>query len=176
MNNKLKRISALLSSPKGTKRPPVFVYLGYLLVATILVTGVTFSGYISTTSGDDSARVAKFEITETDLDGLLTTTLQVNTCPGTTSTKTIKVKNDSEVTVDYTVSVVNLYQNLPLDFWVNDDSANKTQGSYSFTDALAPGDSKDFELSISWPEGANSTFYVGKVDTIEVTVSAIQKD
>lgn len=45
------------------KRLPVHVYLAYLLVCTLLLTGVSFSRYISSASGRDNARVAAGVVT-----------------------------------------------------------------------------------------------------------------
>ena len=48
----------------GKVRLPLFSYVSYLLVASFLLTGVTFSGYITTIRGEDTSRVASFEISE----------------------------------------------------------------------------------------------------------------
>lgn len=48
---------------KSRRRLPLHVYLAYLLVCTFLLTGVSFSRYISSASGSDSARVAKGVVT-----------------------------------------------------------------------------------------------------------------
>lgn len=51
------------SSRKGGLHLPLHVYLAYLLVCTFLLTGVSFSRYISSANGSDSARVAAGGIT-----------------------------------------------------------------------------------------------------------------
>lgn len=48
---------------KSRRRLPLHVYLTYLLVCTFLLTGVSFSRYISSASGSDSARVAAGVVT-----------------------------------------------------------------------------------------------------------------
>lgn len=45
------------------KRLPVHVYLAYLLVCTLLLTGVSFSSYITSANGSDNARVAAGVVT-----------------------------------------------------------------------------------------------------------------
>lgn len=58
-----------ISEKKKRIRLPVHVYLLYLLVATLIVTGVTFSKYLTSTNAGDSARVAAFgdlELVEID--------------------------------------------------------------------------------------------------------------
>lgn len=57
------------SENKKHTRLPIRAYLSYLLAATVVFTGVTFSKYVATSSAGDSARVAKFgglELTEPD--------------------------------------------------------------------------------------------------------------
>lgn len=58
------------------KEIPVIRYMLYLLVATSIVSGVTLSRYTSSTSGSDTANVAKFEysidITDQNSTGTLT--------------------------------------------------------------------------------------------------------
>lgn len=53
----------LISSHEGRLRLPLHVYLTYLLVCTFLLTGVSFSRYISSANGSDSARVAAGVVT-----------------------------------------------------------------------------------------------------------------
>ena len=172
-----RKVNTEMPKKTASRRPPVFVYLGYLLVATMLVTGVTFAGYVSTTSGGDEARVAKFEVTETDLDGLLAETLNVSISPGESQTVELQVANKSEVAIDYTIAITNVYNNLPLEFLVSgDEVANRKAGYYAYTGEMAPGANKNFELVISWPEASDSTAYVDKVDIIDASVSAVQKD
>lgn len=48
---------------KKRKRLPLHVYLGYLMVCSLLFTGVSFAGYVSRSNGSDSARVAKGVVT-----------------------------------------------------------------------------------------------------------------
>lgn len=48
------------SEKKKHIRLPIHVYLSYLLVATLIFTGVTFSKYITATNAGDSARIAAF--------------------------------------------------------------------------------------------------------------------
>lgn len=50
------------NSTKKTKKLPVLTYLCYLLVVSILFTGVTFSRYSTATSGDLSAGISPFVI------------------------------------------------------------------------------------------------------------------
>lgn len=153
---------------RTSKRPPMFTYLMYILVATVVFTGVTFSGYISTSSGGDEARVAKFEITENVIGGTEPFYVSASLIPGESHDVTLKVDNKSEVAVDYTVTVTQETDNLPLEFWLD--------GGSNFTGEIGAGESKDFKLSISWPATANDPMYAGMVDSISITLDAVQKD
>lgn len=51
------------------RRLPAALYLCYLLVAVLAFTGASVAGYKTENSGDDSARVARFEVTAAPADG-----------------------------------------------------------------------------------------------------------
>lgn len=51
------------------RRLPAAVYLCYLLVAVLAFTGASVAGYKTESSGDDSARVARFEVTAAPVEG-----------------------------------------------------------------------------------------------------------
>lgn len=172
MKNKRGEGSARPAKKGTAKRPPLFVYLGYILAATVLATGVTLSGYVSTTMGSDQARVAKFEIEEPGYQEVLVT---ADLIPGEQQSQVLEVQNKSEVAVEYTIAVKNTTGNLPLTFTV--DSVGETSGEFSYTAVLQPNDSKrSYTLQVIWPKEKNSPEYAGMVDLIKVTVSAIQKD
>lgn len=90
---------------QANKRLPLFTYLAYLMVATTVFTGVTFSGYISTTTGSDTAKVAKFDISTAELT---TEDLSLD-LSATTTTESVSysftVASSSEIVAAYTVTV-----------------------------------------------------------------------
>lgn len=92
---------------KKAVRLPLSAYLSYLLVATLLFTGVSFSKFATSSSGWDSARVAQFSVTTAVADGQKQELdLDLSTAAETKSDHyTFTVKNDSEVRVAYTVTV-----------------------------------------------------------------------
>lgn len=59
----MKIIKQSVQTKKIKGRLPPYVYLSYLMVCTFLLTGVTFSRYISSANGSDSARVAAGTVT-----------------------------------------------------------------------------------------------------------------
>ena len=90
---------------RAKKRLPLLAYLAYLMVATMVFTGVTFSGYISTTTGTDTATVAKFSISkEVTSDTLIDLDLSAAT-GNKTDSYTFTVTSNSEVRAAYTVTV-----------------------------------------------------------------------
>lgn len=156
-------------------RLPLSAYLSYLLVACLLAMGVTFSGYVSSAGGSDSARVAKFEIEATS-DGqdfpavLISAPLE----PGETVIKKFTVTNKSETTVECFVDFIYLTGNLPLSCQVVDNVEHET-----FDGTVAMGGDKDFYILISWPitnETDRSPKYAKMVDQIQFKLTVQQAD
>lgn len=85
------------------RRLPAAVYLCYLLVAVLAFTGASVAGYKTESSGDDSARVARFEVTAAPVEGQSTEfKLNSTTKSGSYS---FTVTNGSETAVSYDVVV-----------------------------------------------------------------------
>lgn len=59
----MKIIKQCEHTKKSKGRLPIQVYLAYLLVCTLLLTGISFSRYVSASDSADSARVAKGAVT-----------------------------------------------------------------------------------------------------------------
>ena len=93
---------------------PAMVLAMILLCLTLISTHLTaglYARYTTTDTGEDSARVAKFEITET---GIFVDTMVAEILPGDSEKRTIEVVNKSEVAVNCTVTLKNVYNNLPI--------------------------------------------------------------
>lgn len=159
-----------MKNKRSGKRPPLFVYLGYLLVATVIFTGVTFSSYVSTASGNDKARVAKFKV---ESAGVQTTDITItDILPGEVRTIPLEVNNSSEVAVELTISANLQYDNLPLTMHVGSEN-----GGGSNTWDLDPNSGEaTYNLYVVWPPEKNSPEYAGQVGKINVTIDAVQKD
>jgi len=157
----------------------VAVLLMLVLVSTSIVTG-RFARYVSTASYSDSARVAKFNIV-TSADSRSTTEIQAKLVPGD-NVEGIVVKNFSEVAVDFTLTVDNVSDNLPLVFSVKDGdtsitSTENSDGSITFTSTVAPNRTEKFlTLYIKWPFDENNIDLCGRVDLIRITLDAVQAD
>ena len=142
------------------------VLLILVLFTTSIVSG-RYARYTSSATGHDSARVAKFRVTEEGIDGQM---IKVSIAPGQTAKHEIIVHNDSEGAIAYSVIADNKHQNLPLTISVSD---GKTTGS-SVT--LDPGVTKTVNLQIYWDETKNEDKYIGMVDTIHLVLTAAQID
>lgn len=154
----------------GKLRLPLFSYVSYLLVASFLLTGVTFSGYITTIRGGDDSRVAHFGISES---GVSEAMIEATIVPGETVTKDLTIQNKSEVAIDYTVEITNVTKNLPISFSVND--VETVDGKFS--DVLQPNEpTKLYVLQIVWDENDSSPYYSGMIDQLKVSVRAEQRD
>ena len=100
---------------------PLRVYLGYILLATLLFTGVSFSKFASTSSGQDGARVA---VMASDASFTLNS---IQMQPGTTYVEipvTLTNKKNGrvcEVEQEYTLYVENITQNVDLTFTYYDN-------------------------------------------------------
>ena len=168
---------------RTTKRLPLFTYLAYILAATVVFVGVTFSSYIATSSGGDETRVAKFEITE-NITTIDTYYISENLYPGSYEDTKIVVENESEVAVDYIISITNDTGNLPLAFSVYEDldkdgvqDPGEDVVSVPFTKTMAIGaDAVNYMLRVSWPAGNNSAAYAGMIDMISISLTAEQHD
>lgn len=87
-------------SPRRT-RIPVFTYLLYLFVATLLLSGVTLSKYVASHSGGDSARVIKIGELTIDEDGNNAPDDTWIITPGVDMTKRATVKFDGSEAACY---------------------------------------------------------------------------
>lgn len=151
-----------------------------------------YARYSTQASGSDSARVARFDVQETGT--LSEQIINANVYPGFSERYTVGVTNNSEVTIEYVMNVKNKYNNLPLQFRMLDSAGkeittNSSEASSEYalskSDEIVAGDSTEhtYQLEISWPvsqtnegEDSQDPDYAGKVDVIEITLKAIQKD
>ena len=88
---------------KNKFRLPISAYVTYLLLASFLLTGVTFSKYVAKTSTSDNARVAKFGV---EMVGASNASFALEA--GGEETYSFTVKNVSDVTLMYKLVLKNL--------------------------------------------------------------------
>ena len=165
------------------RRLPAAVYLCYLLVAVLAFTGASVAGYKTESSGDDSARVARFEVTAAPVNGQSTeVTLNSTTKSGNYR---FTVTNGSETAVSYDVVVtVPDGKSLPNGVTVSLKNGDKpvsgqvgtTGRVYTFPNAGT------FEAASTAPQNLTLTFTAGdgassgSVRDISVDVVATQID
>lgn len=141
-----------------------------LTLISIHLTGGLYAKYTTRSEFEDLARVAKFEVTENQTR--FQQELVVDMTPGT-YTSSITVDNQSEVAINYVVTVKNTTGNLPLKFQIG--GAAVTSGEHISVNSIPVGGKEDISMNIIWDqEGALA--YIGMVDMISITVEAVQID
>lgn len=166
------------------KKLPLQALLMYLLLCTVVMSGVTFSKYVVTASGGDGGRVAKFNISA-DLSEF-DDKFEISMTPDSKYEYTLDVKNGSETSVQIT-AFLEEDGNLPLGFTYKKISNGGTEMSgdmaksadesgYSFTDFLEPGKGGSYKIFISWTENSDEYSYANGVALLRLMVKAEQID
>lgn len=165
------------------RRLPAALYLCYLLVAVLAFTGASVAGYRTENSGDDSARVARFEVTAAPVEGQRTAFKLDAT--HLSDSYSFTVTNGSETAVSYDVVVtVPDEQTMPNGVTVSlknvDTDVSRKDGEtgrvYTFPNAGT------FEAAIPAKQTLTLTFTAGtgassgSVNGISVDVVATQID
>ena len=155
-------------------KPMLFatILLCLCIVSVYFMNGL-YARYYTQVSGDDSARVAKFEI---GANGTLTDAFAVEISPSSPATKEIQVVNGSEVSVAYTITA-QILQSFPLQLAWDDGSTGET---VTITNTISAGDSepKNHTLKVTWPtdDDKNNYLYSYELDYIIVTIDYVQVD
>ena len=146
---------------------PLHAYLLYLLVASLLFTGVSFSSYVATTSGADSARVARFDVTiEGSNDNLmineLYNKLHDDYC--------FYVNNNSEVTIHCSKIILRFEMSIPtgVAFTINGNQfkqKNDKRDEFIIDcNLLLPPATKSEIIKIDIDADNTNDWYSGKMD------------
>jgi len=159
-----------------------------LLCATLFsmhFVGNMYAQYATSASGSDRARVASFNITQ---EGTIFETIEENIKPGTTQIANLVITNESEVAMEYTLTVTNVTGNLPLKFTLNKaDETTPPVTTESYEKGISinsacqiPGKYTDkYTLNIIWTPTDNEKdgfALIGMVDYITISVTATQID
>lgn len=174
-------------SKKTVIRPlPLSVWLAYLLVCTLLLTGVSFARYTVTNSGDDTARAAAGQVTVDWADNT-NITLAASSTDGAEASYTFSVSNNgSEVAIQYDV-VVTMQEPLPqgVTMKLDGESCTKSDEStgeavYEFSDVdifEANGDrTNNHILTFAKESGSSTSGTENKEYNIQIAVRAQQID
>lgn len=163
---------------KNQMRLPLSAYLIYLLVATLLFTGVSFSKFATTTSGEDSARVAVMAMDTTySLGEYLYGT------PGETKNFTITLTNKEgtkicEVAQKYTMSVESLTNNLALscEYYKMDGTTETKVDAVSGTFPAGVEETATYIIKITWSGASQPAAKAFEVDALRIVINTEQID
>lgn len=153
------------------------VLLCLALVSSYFVTGL-FARYATRAQSSGDARVAKFSI---EGSGIFSQPIEASLVPGSSETASLIIQNNSEVAVEYTITVTNMTNNLPLSFRMEKEGSSPTMqaSGTTFTEQQIPGSHTDeYTLYIKWDkqDDDKDIARMGMVDHIAVTVTAVQID
>lgn len=165
------------------RRLPAALYLCYLLVAVLAFTGASVAGYKTENSGDDSARVARFEVTAAPVEGQ-NTEFNLNSTTKSGNYR-FTVTNGSETAVSYDVVVtVPDGQTMPNGVTVSlsngrtavSGQVDTTGRVYTFSNAgiFKAASPAEQTLTLTFTAGAGASS--GSVRNISVDVVATQID
>ena len=141
-----------------------------LTLFSFYLCGGLYARYTTSDSGEDAARVARFDVSE---DGAyFSKNLLIETAPGRVE-REIVVTNNSEVAVAYTVTIKNTTKNTPYSFSVN--GSEPMLNECSVTCYLKPNSTEGISIVAEWAE-EGALKYMGMVDLITLTISAQQVD
>lgn len=161
---------------KSNRNIPIVFYVGLLVVCltffSVHMSSGLFARYTTQASGEDSARVAKFEINEdltiTNGQGDVSHEFAVGDTliPSQSTRYTYEVKNSSEVAVKFIVSGQSLFHELPLVL---------TEKEL----LLQPGETGQITFEVAWDMTDDKYLdasYSEKIDMILITVRTEQVD
>lgn len=166
---------------KNKLRLPLRAYLSYILLATLLFTGVSFSKFATTSSGQDSARVA---VMASDTSFVLN---DINLAPGDAYVDipvTLTNQKDGrvcEVEQQYTMYVENITNNMELTFtYYNDKGVLIKDGDTPVSEVVgffhaAAVDTDTYTIRVEWT-GPRTEEYSHAVDALRVRIVAEQLD
>ncbi len=140
--------------------------LGCLTIVSAYMLSGMYARYSTSASGSDSARVARFSISENLTEQ--SQTIVISMAPGDASVNyPITVTSNSEVTVKYTLELIRETNNLPLSIAITEA-----------TGTIAAGDTapRTVNAAISWAAGdeAKNYRYSQEIDLITVRLTVEQ--
>jgi len=146
------------------------------LFSSCLVSGLSARYAVSGQSGG-YARVAKFSI---EGSGFLSQFVEADVFPGGEKKVDLVIQNNSEVGVEYEITVTNETNNLPLKLSMEKDGASipgTDDSTITLTGKQLSGSYTDtYTLFIHWDPVEDDPAVMGMVDHIAVKVTAVQID
>ena len=147
------------------------VLLILVMLSTSMVAG-RYARYSTTVSASDSARVAKFSVVETG--AFYKDNIAIAAIPGETCDNILTVQNDSEVAVNYKITVTTPAEKLPLSFKIRLQNDNVLY-DIPYEGRMEPGTEYVYVLEANWAGSADAK-YSGMIDLVQISVSATQID
>ena len=155
-------------------RTPIVFAVGLVLLCLFVVslnmTSGLYARYTTSVSGQASARIANFNPTLV-IDGQVTELSTIVSVPFTPNEHyVVTIENQSEVAVQYSVSITNKTKNLP----IKDVTAQLSQ-------PIGVGEKQVIPLGIDWNLGQDvgetlDPGFAGMVDLLQVTIHIVQVD
>lgn len=154
----------------------ILICLVYLLLVIFAVAPTAYSKFTSSSSGNDSAIVAKFDVDIGVYDGdtpVFSFALS-DIAPGYEKQYKFVINNQSDVTVKTTFNVSTLGE-LPLDFTAK-QGTSPAAAANGYNVTLAGGANTTITMTVSWPEDKNDPIYSGLIDLVELSLVTEQVD
>jgi hypothetical protein len=167
---------------RGNVTLRVAAVLLVLVVWSMYFVSGMYARYSTGGVGTNGAKVAKFSINVTDT-GSYSQQIAAKIKPGESQASQIKITNNSEVTVQYEIKVTSTNNIKALKYTLNNESTDAQSGKeITFTTSKQPsGKDNNVLLNIWWDKYTGTgkdpnLAYIGMVDYIIITVTAVQVD
>lgn len=148
----------------------IMLFLLIMVVLSFSLVGNLLAKYSTGAENSETARVAKFKITESGISTVSISSEKFR--PGFTFEQPVEITNESEVAVNYILAKTTT-GNLPLQFELNGkDFSNST-----YSETIEPNSKKkSYVMKVIWPESENNPEYAGMVDSIKLMLTVNQVD
>lgn len=153
---------------------PIHLYLIYMIIATLLFTGVTFSSYVSTSEGGDEVQVALFA---NDTEVILPVTECYPGCEFTIQVTVTNYEGDKvcEVSQAYSITAETVTGSIPLELdWLEVDG--DPVGNFHINDGEKQV--KVYDLKVTWPvtDSNITSEYADEIEVIRIIIDCNQID
>jgi hypothetical protein len=173
----------------GPKKVKVHMYLVYLFLISLMLTGISFSRFSTVihNSGPENIVIPEVEFSAWILDHQADSVNLEDMQPGSTRIIPISItnQNESEQVSGYNQSVtleLRTTGNLPLQYALSKagsavslsqpDSNRYVSQAQEFTANVA--ETKSYQLTIVWPPGSKSDTYKNEIDYLQLQLRAVQ--
>ena len=163
----------IIESNPFNKHKTAKIIIFVLCILVLFSSNIVFqlyAKYINKDVRNDSSHVASFEITHTNM--YYSDNFVVDIVPGEVNYQ-IQIENKSEVAVESELKLINVTNNLPLEFSIDGNTRKTGENSKVYT--IQSGNKVICNVCINWPI-ENANIDMGKVDLIKCELAATQLD